>query len=138
MLKALFSGSIGIERQGNGDLAENVTDLTAVEKYAVRTVLASVLAGNPEERIRADFGRLRSARERQAVLCTACRIRKEVAATCQERSDEIGLFLAAHCDLFEAYRSPCMLQDVFGVSLCDLGPSRCGKASKACMEPRRG
>jgi hypothetical protein len=100
-----------------------VIDLTAVQKKAVRNVLASVFAGYSTERLRAEIGGLPTRGERQAVFCTACRIRKEVAATCLERGDEIGSFLAAHCGLFEPNRRPCMLHEIYGVSLGDLGRS---------------
>ena len=99
-----------------------MTELTAVQINAVRTVVESVLAGDPADDLQANLGRLQTVQERQAALCTACTIRQQVAATCRQRGDEIASFLAAHCDLFEPNREPCILQHVYGISLSDLAP----------------
>ncbi|HUA18524.1 MAG TPA: hypothetical protein VMB25_07255 [Bryobacteraceae bacterium] len=94
-----------------------MADYAAAKQVSVKTILDSLLAGSPGEIIQAEFNGLPTRVKRQAALCTACGIRAEAAASCQDRGDEIAAFLAANCLLFELGRKPCALQQVYGMQL---------------------
>jgi len=90
------------------------------KKISVTSLLESLLAGTPARQIQLALDQLPTRAKRQAVLCTACGIREEVGESCRERADEISELLAANCDIYDASRKPCMLQNIYGGSLVDL------------------
>jgi len=66
-------------------------------------LLHALLAGDTAEQLQPELAQL-SAVEHQALVCTACVLRQEIADTCQGPADEVNKLVAENCP-FHKYGS---------------------------------
>jgi len=74
------------------------------------SVFEGVLAGSPAREIVPAL-RVLPDQDRQAVLCTVCAIRDEIARNGLEHGDEVERLLESECPLFVAGVATCLLDD---------------------------
>jgi hypothetical protein len=59
-------------------------------------IFNALLAGSTVEQLQPELAQL-SAVEHQALVCTACVVRQEIADTCQAPADEVNKLVAGNC-----------------------------------------
>jgi hypothetical protein len=59
-------------------------------------IFNALLAGSTAEQLQPALAQL-SAVEHQALVCTACVLRREIAETCQAPADEVNKLVAGNC-----------------------------------------
>jgi hypothetical protein len=69
-------------------------------------VLNALLAGSTAEELQSDLAQL-SAVEHQAVVCSACVLRQEIADTCQAPADEVNRLVAENCPFYRRGATHC-------------------------------
>ena len=73
------------------------------------TVVEAILAGQTPEEVLPMLEALTSY-DRQAVLCTVCAMRNEIATNCTQHAAAVGALLSSQCPLFLNGVATCLLE----------------------------
>jgi hypothetical protein len=76
-------------------------------------ILNALLAGNTAEQLQPELAQL-SAVEHQALVCTACVLRQEIADTCQAPAYEVNKLVAENCPFHKFGAKDCPRSTLIG------------------------